>query len=154
MDLIVLREVLGFDDTFAARGSLTRAVLIDALKLELTHGANVRGLTRARFKVGRGSGVEDREELLDEVAQVGTAFGHELQQRQSNGSGHLFIAFWTTNENAHLIGPSTLRAPGNDQLDALLSSPRVIRTLDGDRIDFSSLEGASTARARPQGPCK
>jgi L-aminopeptidase/D-esterase-like protein len=36
-----------------------------------------------------------------------------------NGSGDLFLAFSTANENANLIGPATLRALGNDQLDPL-----------------------------------
>jgi D-aminopeptidase len=36
-----------------------------------------------------------------------------------NGSGDLFIAFSTANESATLIGPATIHALGNDQLDPL-----------------------------------
>jgi D-aminopeptidase len=36
-----------------------------------------------------------------------------------NGSGDLFLAFSTANPSANLVGPATIRALGNDQLDPL-----------------------------------
>ncbi|HKU42502.1 MAG TPA: P1 family peptidase [Polyangiales bacterium] len=66
-----------------------------------------------------------------------------------NGSGDLFLAFSTANENVGLVGPATLRALGNDQLDPLFLATvqAVEESIVNALIAAETMTGLNGARA-------
>ena len=86
-------------------------------------------------------GAKDQGSILIVIATDAPLLGQQLKRiarraalglarngsYSGNGSGDLFIAFSTANEDADLVGPETIRALGNDQLDPLfLATVRVV----------------------------
>ncbi len=66
-----------------------------------------------------------------------------------NGSGDLFLAFSTANERATMVGPTTLRTLGHDQLDALFLATvqAVEESVVNALVAAEPMVGVSGARA-------